>query len=373
MTKSWRIVVITTLIGSAWAFAYFQGGYLAYHIWDTTEILAVLTTVQCFFPLKRVQVDRRLNPDTAVEGDTITVELTLTSRSWWPWAWVAVTESLPKALRADHDPNFVVAFWLKRTATVRYQLTSVPRGRHTLTPPRLTTGDVLGLWKKSRLAESESIPVVIWPQTTGLHHLGRQFRQWSGGALMSRHVYEDATLPLGIRDYITGDRLAQIHWRTTARTGQFKVKQFEPTIRPHMRIVLDTMQAFETDHDWELAIQIAASLVNLADHDSQPMALLWVDEGDQRIGVGEGRAHYENILNYLASLPHFQLIPGTPNSSMTFVPDDAIPLWITMHSLHPALSDNAAAIQIGEDLTQLEDLPFYIEHRLGPQAYYLSH
>ncbi|OLZ10983.1 DUF58 domain-containing protein [Sulfobacillus thermosulfidooxidans] len=367
---SWRIVVVMAAIGAAWAFAYFEGGYLAYHIWDATQLLAGITLIQVLFPLQRVRIERHIRPDLATEGDSVTIELMIQANTWWPWAWVAVTDSLPATLHADHNPHFVVALWPKRTVTVRYQLAHVPRGIYTLKAPRIATGDVLGLWEKSRLATNDPMSMIIWPQTTALTHLGHVFQQWAGNTEMSRRISEDTSLLLGIRDYVSGDRLAQIHWRTTARTGQFKVKQFEPTTQPQIRIILDDMQAFQTEREWELAIQIAASLTDVAARYTQPLGFLWVGDGDQRIGIGTGRTHYETILNYLAALPRFH--PNSHNS-MTFIPDDAIPLWITMRGNHPALSDAVPVIRVGEELDQLEDLSFYLEHRLHRQAYGLSH
>ncbi len=366
----WRLTVISAVIGASWAFSYYEGGYLAYHIWDAVQLLVVITVAQLLLPLRKIHVSRRIIPSTGIEGgDTITVELTLTTRSLWPWGWVSVTETLPEALHANRNPKFVVAVWPKRTATVHYRLANVPRGIHRLKAPILATGDMLGLWTRSRLADHETNSLIIWPETINLIHLGYVFRQWSGNSALSRRISEDTNLLLGIRDYVIGDKLSQIHWRTTARTGQFKVKQFEPSTQPQIRIILDEMRAFNNEHEWELAIKVAASLVALAAHFTQPIALLWVDDGDGRLGMGTSRTHYENILNYLASLPRFHEAQTMPKS---YIPDDAVPVWITRAGLHPALTDSASIIRLGEEMGQLEDLPFYLEHYLNYPIYGLS-
>ncbi|MCL4494675.1 MAG: DUF58 domain-containing protein [Firmicutes bacterium] len=366
----WRIAVVSAVIGASWAFAYYEGGYLAYHIWDAVQILTAITIIQLLFPLRKVHVNRRLIPSTGIEGgDTITVELALTVKSWWPWAWVAMTESLPPTLHANRNPHFVVAVWPRRAVVVHYRLVNVPRGIYQLKKPLLATGDILGLWVKSRPADTELSSMIIWPQTINLVHLGYVFRQWSGNSALSRRISEDTNLVLGIRDYVTGDKLSQIHWRTTARTGQFKVKQFEPSTQPQIRIVLDEVHAFNNEQEWELAVKVAASLVELAAHYTQPIALLWVGDGDGRIGIGAGRSHYETILNYLSSLPRFR---DGQDSSMNYIPDDAIPVWITAQGLHPAITDSASVIRLGEELGQLEDLPFYLEHYLNYPAYGFS-
>lgn len=43
----------------------------------------------------------------------------------------------------------------------------------------------------------------------------------------------------GVREYLPGDRLRQVHWRATARHGQLVVKESEETRAPLLHVVLD--------------------------------------------------------------------------------------------------------------------------------------
>ncbi len=43
----------------------------------------------------------------------------------------------------------------------------------------------------------------------------------------------------GVREYLPGDRLRQVHWRSTARHGQLVVKESEETQAPLLHVVLD--------------------------------------------------------------------------------------------------------------------------------------
>src|SRR5512142_3070033 len=43
-------------------------------------------------------------------------------------------------------------------------------------------------------------------------------------------LFEDASRPRGVRDYMPSDALKHIHWRATARVGELQVKVYEPTI-----------------------------------------------------------------------------------------------------------------------------------------------
>jgi uncharacterized protein (DUF58 family) len=91
-----------------------------------------------------------------------------------------------------------------------------------------------------------------------------------------------------VRRYEAGDPLNRIHWRATARTGQFHSKVFEPSCVVGATILLDFHRAAYNPHDEpcrsELAVTAAASLANA------------VYEMDQQIGlVTNGRDAADRI------------------------------------------------------------------------------
>lgn len=49
----------------------------------------------------------------------------------------------------------------------------------------------------------------------------------------------DGELVRGVRDYLPGDRLRQVHWRATAHTGELVVKETEDPQAPVLHLVLD--------------------------------------------------------------------------------------------------------------------------------------
>lgn len=59
---------------------------------------------------------------------------------------------------------------------------------------------------------------------------------WGEGAVAVAH---DGELVRGLRDYLPGDRLRQVHWRATAHTGELVVKETEEPQAPVLHLVLD--------------------------------------------------------------------------------------------------------------------------------------
>lgn len=56
----------------------------------------------------------------------------------------------------------------------------------------------------------------------------------------------DGELVRGVRDYLPGDRLRQVHWRATAHTGELVVKETEEPQAPVLHLVLDMGDGGET-------------------------------------------------------------------------------------------------------------------------------
>ncbi|MFW2512696.1 DUF58 domain-containing protein [Demequina sp. SO4-13] len=64
-----------------------------------------------------------------------------------------------------------------------------------------------------------------------------------------------------VREYARGDAQRQIHWKSTAKTGQLMVRQFEETRRSTICVVLDLDEgSYATEDEFEMAVSAVGSL-----------------------------------------------------------------------------------------------------------------
>jgi uncharacterized protein (DUF58 family) len=130
--------------------------------------------------------------------------------------------------------------------------------------------------------------LLVYPTVVPLEGFELASRRPIGEVRISHRLYEDPTRIAGVRRYEPGDPLNRIHWRATARTGEFHSKIYEPSCIVGATLVVDFHQAaYDPHHEpyrSELAVTAAASLANA------------VYEMDQQIGlVTNGRDAADRI------------------------------------------------------------------------------
>ena len=72
-----------------------------------------------------------------------------------------------------------------------------------------------------------------------------------------------------------GDERRYIHWKSTAKTGTYMVRQFEETRRSHLVIALSLANAdYANDEEFELAVSVAGSLGVRAIQDARTVSVV---------------------------------------------------------------------------------------------------
>lgn len=147
------------------------------------------------------------------------------------------------------------------------------RGMMQVGPARVIRQDPLGLISRE-VVHGDVRTLFIHPQTIGLLSMSTGFvRDLEGNP--TRDLTDSDLSFHALREYVPGDDRRNIHWKSTAKTGQFMVRQFEQTRRSHLMIALDTEpEVFASDDEFELAVSAAASLGVRAIRDTRDLSVL---------------------------------------------------------------------------------------------------
>jgi uncharacterized protein (DUF58 family) len=134
-------------------------------------------------------------------------------------------------------------------------------------------GDPFGLSGRETLWTGV-VEVFVHPRTVALpgrqtgfvHDLEGHTTQKLSNSDMSFHA---------LREYVPGDDRRHVHWRSSARTGDLMVRQFEETRQSRTAVALDLAdQSYAGDDEFEDAVSVAASFVQQAFREENPLALV---------------------------------------------------------------------------------------------------
>ncbi|GAA4687984.1 DUF58 domain-containing protein [Nocardioides nanhaiensis] len=147
---------------------------------------------------------------------------------------------------------------------VRFALPPLERGVRRVGPATTRRTDPLGLVVR-RMPLAAAVELYVRPRMIGVEHLGPGFVRDLEGTPSDEISMSDLSFH-ALREYVRGDDLRHVHWRSSARVGQLHVRQYHDTRRSHgVVLVDDTAAAFGGPRELELALSVAASvLVRLA-------------------------------------------------------------------------------------------------------------
>ncbi len=133
-------------------------------------------------------------------------------------------------------------------------------GTYPLGPMAVASGDAFGLYSRAVVVESGDA-VIVYPRLLSLEELGLPARSLLGDTRAQLRLFEDPSRTMGVREYVPGDGLRRVHWKTTARQGRLQVRVHEQTTTHKVGLFLsaDDFTGL-TDDDFELAISVMASV-----------------------------------------------------------------------------------------------------------------
>ncbi len=142
------------------------------------------------------------------------------------------------------------------------ELFAMPTHRRALIlagPAVSVRGDQLGLVRRT-VSWTDRVELFVHPQTTRLLATAPGLVRDLEG--QSSSIITDSDLAFhALRQYEAGDDIRNVHWRTSARTGQLMVRQYTETRRSQLLLAhsADT-SGYASDDEFELAISIMASI-----------------------------------------------------------------------------------------------------------------
>jgi uncharacterized protein (DUF58 family) len=236
-------------------------------IWVLVYCLGLLvagSAVWANWNVSGLELRRRHRATRVQVGDTLVEQVVLEALpgigQWWPRLWLEIHDASDFP---EHHLDGVLS--LGPVGHKAWELRSVctRRGRFSLGPVWVTSGDPFGIFRASRKL-TDGTTVVVYPRTVQLPRFGRVPGELPGGSLQGVRVPFSTPNVSSVREYRPGDAFNRIHWPTTARTTRMMVREFELDPTSDIWIVLDLNAEVHVgsgaESTEEYSVTVAASL-----------------------------------------------------------------------------------------------------------------
>jgi uncharacterized protein (DUF58 family) len=285
--------------------------------------LLVVSFMWSRFSLRGLEVTRETKSNRAQVGQTLDERVRIRNVSRFPKLWV---EAVDHSDMPGHQISRVVNLNPNDANRWKVETWCSRRGRFQIGPLSLRSGDPFGLFPMEEIVPDVR-ELIVYPAVIDLTGFRLPVGDLPGGSATQRRTQFLTPNASGVRQYMPGDGFNRISWKTTARTGQLMVKEFEldPTsdvwlvvdmdMRHHARAsVPQTMQAramlnspngalpieFWLDSTEEYAVTIAASLANHFLEQTRNVGVIFNNHHHDVIPADRGPRQMTKILEQLA-------------------------------------------------------------------------
>jgi uncharacterized protein (DUF58 family) len=259
------------------------------------SILVVLLIVAFAYVIRppQLQIERFLQPQRVSRGLPAIVVLNMVNRgrsrsprtvARQPYGTSQVQIVLPK-LEAG------------QTGTRAYRLPTERRGVYDIGPLEVSVSDPFGLLRDTK---THGVVEQLWvyPRVHAIHPLPSGVLRHLEGPTTDQAPEGEITFHR-LREYVRGDDLRMIHWKSTAHIGKLMVRHNVDTSLSYTVVVVDIRPQSYSAETFELAMDAAASVV-MASSEGMSAVQLRTTDG-QQVGGPDNRLP-QDLLDHLTSV-----------------------------------------------------------------------
>jgi uncharacterized protein (DUF58 family) len=243
--KSWAVFLLWALVLLA---ALNTGRGLYYHLTYVLSATIFFSFLWTWGSIRWLKLGRQTRSRRSQVGKVAEERFTVRNTGFFPKLWIEVRDH--SDFPGHYASRVVSALGPFRQRGWAVKTVCRRRGRFTLGPITLTSGDPFGLFRMQRHLSPTST-MIVYPATIELPAFAQPLGQLPGGEAMRRRTHYVTTNVAGVREYVPGDSFNRIHWPSTARTGRLIVKEFELDPTADIWLFLDMQREVQAGSVWE--------------------------------------------------------------------------------------------------------------------------
>jgi uncharacterized protein (DUF58 family) len=295
--RPWQAILLIIVL----AFLAISSGWdVLYRLTYVLLILFILSWLWARYSLRKLIFRRTAASGRVQVGEIFDERLMLDNLAVIPKLWVQIADgsTLP-----GHRAGYVATMGGRKRVSWRARTVCRQRGRFQLGPVTATSGDPFGLFRR-RAFLTEQREMLVLPRVLPI----RSFALFTGGlpgrGRRSRRALHATTNATTIRDYIVGDALSRIHWRSSAHYNKLMVKEFDldPAVDAWIFLDLhDAVQAGEGEHSTEeYGVTVAATIAVYLLRQDLSLGMIVNAQRREFLSLDRGERQIERVLELLA-------------------------------------------------------------------------
>ena len=296
--RPWHLILLIVILGF---FAVITGWNILYILTYVVLCLVILSWLWTCVCLRKLVFHRNTIGGEHIQvGEVFEESLALDNLSTLPKLWVQITDgsTLP-----GHQAGYIASMGGRKRAIWRARSHCRLRGRFQIGPVIATSGDPFGLFNH-RLSLSPASEIVVLPRVHQITQLAFFAGGLPGRGKSSQRALQRTTNATTVREYVIGDSLSRIHWRSSARYNKLMVKEFDLDPAIDAWIFLDlhaAVQAGEDEHSTEeYGVTIAATIAHYLLRQDLSVGMVVNGERQEFLALDRGDRQIQHILEMLA-------------------------------------------------------------------------
>jgi uncharacterized protein (DUF58 family) len=295
--RPWQALLLVLILAF---FAISSGWHVLYVLTYVMLLLFVLSWLWTRHSLRNM-VFRRTSTVTRIQvGEVFDERLMLDNMSMLPKLWVQIVDgsTLP-----GHRAGYVASMGGHKRAAWRVRTVCKQRGRFQLGPVTATSGDPFGMFR-CQVKLTAPRDLLVLPRALPINNFVLFTGGLPGRGRSSRRALQTTTNATTIREYVNGDALNRIHWRSSAHFNQLMVKEFDLDPALDAWIFLDLHDAVQAGKaaksTEEYGVTIAATVVSYLLRMNLSLGMIVNTEQRQFLPLDRGERQIERALEMLA-------------------------------------------------------------------------
>jgi uncharacterized protein (DUF58 family) len=295
--RPWQVILLVIALGF---FAASSGWKVLYLLFYVLLTLFTLSWLWARYSLRKLAFRRTTTSGRVQVGEMFDERLTLDNISVMPKLWVQIADGSTLPV---HRAGYVASMGGRKRAMWRARTTCKQRGRFQLGPVTATSGDPFGLFRR-RIVLAGSSEILVLPRVLPISSFALFTGGLPGRGKSSRRALQTTTNATTIRDYVAGDALSRIHWRSSAHFNKLMVKEFDldPVVDAWIFLDLnEKVQAGKGEHSTEeYAVTIAATIATYLLRQDLSVGMIVTGQRREFLSLDRGDRQIERVLELLA-------------------------------------------------------------------------